>query len=232
MTIHLILLTSPTRMLAISYRFSNRHKNHLVFFNTSFLNHYSSRHLKSKKQTRIPSCPKKFHFSTMCTSPPPIKATTKTSAPSLLARYSCASISCAIFSVWFKFTFQSSYSSDSIHSYHTPLFLTSAYLVSLPLLKYVVQTYLAPRYDLRELLKESMILYNVSQVALNGWMVCKFIDALLYRGHPFIGDIHTTNTGTGFIIWVHYCDKYLEFFDTYFMVLRGRMDQVRCILQN
>jgi len=30
-----------------------------------------------------------------------------------------------------------------------------------------------------------------------------------------------------YAVWVHYCDKYLEFFDTYFMVLRGKMDQVR-----
>lgn len=79
---------------------------------------------------------------------------------------------------------------------------------------------------MRALLKESMVLYNVSQVALNGWMVYRFVDAVLYRGHPFIGDISTIETGTGFVIWVHYCDKYLEFFDTYFMVLRGRMDQV------
>jgi len=71
-----------------------------------------------------------------------------------------------------------------------------------------------------------MVLYNVSQVALNGWMVYRFIDAVVYRGHPFIGDMHTTDTGTPFVVWVHYCDKYLEFFDTYFMVLRGRMDQV------
>jgi hypothetical protein len=28
-------------------------------------------------------------------------------------------------------------------------------------------------------------------------------------------------------VWVHYCDKYLEFLDTFFMVLRGKMDQVR-----
>lgn len=71
-----------------------------------------------------------------------------------------------------------------------------------------------------------MVLYNIAQVALNGWMVYRFVDAVVYRGHPFVGDINTTGTGTDFVIWVHYCDKYLEFFDTYFMVLRGRMDQV------
>ena len=68
--------------------------------------------------------------------------------------------------------------------------------------------------------------YNVAQVFLNGWMVYRFINAVLYQGHPFIGDISTVNTGAPFAVFVHYMDKYLEFFDTYFMVLRGKMDQV------
>jgi len=86
--------------------------------------------------------------------------------------------------------------------------------------------YIAPKYDVRAYLKESMVLYNVSQVALNGWMVYRFVDAVVTRGHPFVGNISSEGAGTGFVIWVHYCDKYLEFFDTYFMVMRGRMDQV------
>ena len=71
-----------------------------------------------------------------------------------------------------------------------------------------------------------MLLYNISQVAINGWMVWRFVDAVLNKQHPFIGDIYSTSAGASYAIWVHYCDKYLEFFDTYFMVLRGRMDQV------
>jgi elongation of very long chain fatty acids protein 4 len=80
--------------------------------------------------------------------------------------------------------------------------------------------------DVKSLLKESMVLYNVSQVALNAWMVWRFVDAVVNKNHPFIGDIYSTSAGASYAIWVHYCDKYLEFFDTYFMVLRGRMDQV------
>lgn len=68
--------------------------------------------------------------------------------------------------------------------------------------------------------------YNVVQVLLNGWMVYRFINAVLSQGHPFIGDISTVHTGAPFAVFVHYMDKYLEFFDTYFMVLRGKMDQV------
>jgi elongation of very long chain fatty acids protein 4 len=72
-----------------------------------------------------------------------------------------------------------------------------------------------------------MVVYNAGQVALNAWMVYRCIDAVLFREHPFIGDIYTVNTGATYAVWIHYCDKYLEFFDTFFMVLRGRMDQVR-----
>jgi hypothetical protein len=80
------------------------------------------------------------------------------------------------------------------------------------------------------LLTESMILYNVVQVGLNGWMVYAMVDAVINRGHPFIGSRGLSgiavNSGASYAVWVHYCDKYLEFLDTYFMILRGKMDQV------
>lgn len=80
------------------------------------------------------------------------------------------------------------------------------------------------------LLTESMIIYNVAQVLLNGWMVYAMINAVVNRGHPFIGSRSlvgvAVESGASYAVWVHYCDKYLEFFDTYFMILRGKMDQV------
>lgn len=153
--------------------------------------------------------------------------------PSLLERYICAGISCAVFSVWWKFTFVPESQTPGVdvpmHSYKAPLALTVGYLISLPLLKMFTQKFLKG-VDVKSLLKESMVLYNVSQVVLNAWMVWRFVDAVVNKNHPFIGDIYSTSAGASYAIWVHYCDKYLEFFDTYFMVLRGRMDQVRCIL--
>ena len=71
-----------------------------------------------------------------------------------------------------------------------------------------------------------MILYNAGQVILNAWMVYRMVDAVLFRGHPFVGAFSAGQTGATYAVWVHYCDKYLEFLDTYFMVLRGKMDQV------
>lgn len=70
--------------------------------------------------------------------------------------------------------------------------------------------------------------YNAGQVLLNLWMVYRILDALFFRAHPFIcAPVDLVDTGATYAVWVHYCDKYLEFFDTFFMVLRGRMDQVR-----
>jgi len=149
--------------------------------------------------------------------------------PSFFARYTCAGISCALFSVWWKFTFVPESQTPGVdvpmHSFRVPLALTVGYLISLPILKFFTQKYLAD-VDVKILLKESMVLYNVAQVALNGWMVWRFIDAVMNKNHPFIGDIYSTSAGASYAIWVHYCDKYLEFFDTYFMILRGRNDQV------
>jgi elongation of very long chain fatty acids protein 4 len=117
-----------------------------------------------------------------------------------------------------------------MHSYQVPLALTAFYLVSLPTLKWFTENFLAPKYDMKLLLTESMIIYNVAQVLLNGWMVYAIIDAIVYRGHPFIGSRSLTgvaiSSGSSYAVWVHYCDKYLEFFDTYFMILRGNMKQV------
>lgn len=155
--------------------------------------------------------------------------------PSLAARYICAGISCAVFAIWCKFTFVPELLTPGvqapIHSYKTTLALTVGYLVSLPILKIMVQKYCSS-IDMKALLTESMILYNVSQIVLNGWMVWRFVDAVVNKGHPFVGDISTISSGAYYAVWVHYCDKYLEFFDTYFMVLRGRMDQVSSICSN
>lgn len=153
------------------------------------------------------------------------------SAPSALARYGCLSIFLGIFAVWHKYTFVNEEEGTPaldfpLHSYHTPLAMTVAYLVSLPVLNYVVKTFIAPRYDMKSLLFESMVFYNVAQVIMNVWMVWRFMDAIVNRGHPFIGSVDAVGAGTTFAIWVHYTNKYLEFLDTYFMILRGKMEQV------
>lgn len=146
-----------------------------------------------------------------------------------MARYTCVGILLAIFAIWCQCTFVSPSAIPGVdvpmHSFWVPLALTSFYLVSLPLLKSFTATFLKD-VDAKALLTESMVVYNVAQVVLNGWMVFQFVNCVVFKGHPFVGDLMTVHSGTTYAVWVHYCDKYLEFFDTYFMVLRGKMDQV------
>jgi elongation of very long chain fatty acids protein 4 len=151
-------------------------------------------------------------------------------APSFAARYACTSVLVGIFAIWSKFTFvpESEFPGGmtEMHSWIVPAGFTVFYLLSLPLLRYLSREYLT--VDVKVLLRECMILYNAAQVLLNGWMVYRFLDALLWNGHPFISaPVDLVTSGASYAVWLHYCDKYLEFLDTYFMVLRGKMDQVR-----
>ena len=163
-------------------------------------------------------------------SAPPVE--TVLTPPSLMARYTCLSILMGIFAVWGKLTLvdesQIPGAQAKLHHWSVTLGLTTFYLLSLPLLRMFSTRYLENKINVKVLLRESMVLYNAAQVVLNLWMVCRILHALVMRGHPFIsGPFDLVNTGATYAVWVHYCDKYLEFFDTYFMVLRGRMDQVR-----
>mmetsp|Transcript_23479 Transcript_23479/g.56681 ORF Transcript_23479/g.56681 Transcript_23479/m.56681 type:complete len:365 (-) Transcript_23479:329-1423(-) len=159
---------------------------------------------------------------------------TKDKTPSIPARYTAASILTVLLSAWSYHAYPPRDATPGLtttmHGPSVPLALTAFYLLSLPALRYFVERHLAPRYDMKLLLTESMVIYNVAQVLLNGWMVYAMIDAVANNGHPFIGSRGLTgaaiNSGASYAVWVHYCDKYLEFFDTYFMILRGKMDQV------
>ena len=137
----------------------------------------------------------------------------------------------AVFGVWGHFTFyanelEAPTVGTPLHSYMVPLILTISYIVSLPLMQSFSTNYLSEVVDVKALLKETMIIYNASQVVLNAWMVYRFVRAVMYDGHAFVGDHTNVTSGATYAVWVHYTDKYLEFFDTFFMVLRGRMDQV------
>jgi elongation of very long chain fatty acids protein 4 len=152
--------------------------------------------------------------------------------PSAMARLTALSVLVGAFSIWWKYTFIDPADIPSVnsevHSYKVTLALTAFYLLSLPLLRIFSKKYLAETVDVKLLLRESMILYNGAQVLLNGWIVYRIMAGLLSGEHPFVGaDLQLVSTGVSYAVWVHYCDKYLEFLDTFFMVLRGKMDQVR-----
>lgn len=83
-------------------------------------------------------------------------------APSILARYTCASVLMGFFAVWGKYTFVPETEQPGIqvpmHSYKVPLGLTVGYLISLPLLRYFVENFVSKKTDMKVLLTESMIL--------------------------------------------------------------------------
>lgn len=151
--------------------------------------------------------------------------------PSLIARYACASLMLSVFLGWGKFAFLGAEVAPQVgselHSAMFPLAMTVGYLVALPLLRLFSKHFLLESIDVKLLLKETMVVYNGCQVLLNMWMVFKFIQGLAVGGHPFIGSVHMITPGVTYAVWIHYFDKYLEFFDTFFMVIRGKMDQVR-----
>ena len=158
----------------------------------------------------------------------------KLQSPSLISRYSCAGILIGICCIWGKYVFINENDIPNgqtvhIHSGLIPFSLTLLYVISLPLLHTLVKHYnIHNKVDVKLMLRESMIIYNAIQVVLNGWMVYRILYALVWNDHPFIaGPIHLVHTGAAYAVYVHYCDKYLEFLDTYFMILRGKMDQVR-----
>ena len=154
--------------------------------------------------------------------------------PSFAARCSCVGILCGIFAVWGRWAFipeDASPGRQPIHAMVVPIGLTVFYLASLPLLQRFRDHYLE-NVDVKLLLRESMIVYNGAQVLLNAWMVYRIVDALVCGRLDFMGGNPTLDlSGASFAVWIHYCDKYLEYLDTYFMVLRGKMDQVRMQMQ-
>lgn len=166
--------------------------------------------------------------------------------PSLVGRYASAFVMITIFSLWgyVAFYYHGRHNNSNsvryyydeskapgigseVHNWKFPFSLTLLYITSLPLLRLFSANILTPYVgDVKLLLRETMIVYNAGQVLLNGWMFYRLLESLWNESHPFIGDIYTVNSGTTFVVWIHYMDKYLEFFDTFFMILRGRMDQV------
>ena len=153
-------------------------------------------------------------------------------SPSFMARYTCVGMLLGVFAIWGKYSFipeietPAFTSVDITTEFKFPMYMTIGYMMSLPALNFLLSSVLkADKNYMKALLKESMVLYNVLQVILNGWIVYEIMHALIKEDHPFIGDTHSS-TLCAYAVWIHYCDKYLEFFDTYFMVLRGKMDQV------
>ena len=72
------------------------------------------------------------------------------------------SILVGFFAVWGKYTFVPEAEQPGVHvpmhSYKVPLALTVGYLISLPVLRYVVENFVSKKTDMKVLLTESMVL--------------------------------------------------------------------------
>eukprot|EP00160_Parvularia_atlantis_P018953 Unigene7225_Nuclearia_a/m.22182 Unigene7225_Nuclearia_a/g.22182 ORF Unigene7225_Nuclearia_a/g.22182 Unigene7225_Nuclearia_a/m.22182 type:complete len:297 (+) Unigene7225_Nuclearia_a:634-1524(+) len=67
--------------------------------------------------------------------------------------------------------------------------------------------------------KRFMQLYNTAQVALCAYMVVGFAQAQFALTNPY-GINHAFNAATEWFMLVHYLSKYLDFFDTWIMIVK------------
>uniref|UniRef100_A0A7S2ANA5 Very-long-chain 3-oxoacyl-CoA synthase n=1 Tax=Pycnococcus provasolii TaxID=41880 RepID=A0A7S2ANA5_9CHLO len=92
--------------------------------------------------------------------------------------------------------------------------------------------YMASRPEMD--IKHHMFTYNVYQVVLNVWTVVEMIREINRQGYTSMNNIAAWGTAVdrtangwrlGMLIYVHYVNKYVEMFDTYFMVMRKKTEQ-------
>jgi len=149
--------------------------------------------------------------------------------PTPAAMNTCAAIVVMTIAVWGKMTYvkedETPGAFTELHGIHVPIGLSIGYLITLGFVWHFSKTYLWKVTDSKMLLERGMTIYNIFQVVFNVWMVGQFLVALTFRGHKFLGDLTVRDSGAPLGIWWHYSGKYIEFFDTYFMLIRGNMKQ-------
>jgi len=74
--------------------------------------------------------------------------------------------------------------------------MTVGYLALVHLLGLGLSSSLGRSVDvasMKDALKPSVVIYNVFQVLVNGYIVFDIIAGLAVRGHPFVGDVEATD---------------------------------------
>merc|ERR1711871_720507 len=91
-----------------------------------------------------------------------------------------------------------------------------------------LKKYMKDRAPLK--IKNHMLTYNMYQTFLNAWCVVAFIKEVYTQpGMTVWGNTYEHSTRSfnmGFLIWVHYNNKYVELLDTVFMALRKKNRQI------
>ena len=108
-------------------------------------------------------------------------------------------------------------------SFYLPLIATTAYVFCVLAGKRAMRNREA--WDV----KQYMIVYNLYQTALNAYAVYTFIAEIIRRrmniiGNPYAAGPHEFKLG--FLLYVHYNNKYIELLDTFFMVVRKKNKQI------
>lgn len=107
-----------------------------------------------------------------------------------------------------------------------PIGLLGCYLIGI----YILYKYMKNRDEAYDI-KGFMIIYNLYQTVFNIVSVCGFIYfAYKFKVKPagtlFDPNDREVNLYLGFFIYMHYQNKYIEYFDTIFMLLRKKFQQV------
>eukprot|EP00954_Amorphochlora_amoebiformis_P005235 412374-Amorphochlora_amoeboformis.AAC.1 len=110
-------------------------------------------------------------------------------------------------------------------SWVPPAMMSVLYLV----LIFAGQKIMKNRDPLDEFCKPYMLVYNLYQTVFNSWWVVMVIMEVYRLGYP-IFRVPLTLTAEqfdlGFLLWLHYQNKYLEMLDTAFMVMRKKSKQI------
>ncbi|KNC80024.1 hypothetical protein, variant [Sphaeroforma arctica JP610] len=105
-----------------------------------------------------------------------------------------------------------------------PIVMTFVYVAGILYLK---NSYMVNREPFQ--LKSYMVMYNLFQTLFNVWSVVSFLKEVFAENGPtFISGADKTPAGfnLGFLIWLHYNNKYIEMLDTVFMALRKKNNQI------
>eukprot|EP00467_Chlorarachnion_reptans_P011804 CAMPEP_0114525712 /NCGR_PEP_ID=MMETSP0109-20121206/22589_1 /TAXON_ID=29199 /ORGANISM="Chlorarachnion reptans, Strain CCCM449" /LENGTH=711 /DNA_ID=CAMNT_0001707349 /DNA_START=40 /DNA_END=2175 /DNA_ORIENTATION=- len=106
-----------------------------------------------------------------------------------------------------------------------PAIATVVYLVVI----FVGQRVMEHKKPLDEFCKPYMLVYNLYQTVFNSWWVAMTVWEVYKLGYPIFCTKLTLTAeqfDLGFLIWLHYQNKYIEMLDTVFMVLRKKTRQV------
>ena len=106
------------------------------------------------------------------------------------------------------------------------IYTTNPYFMSMTTAGYFSMILILTTYMKRRLsysLKYSMLLYNNAQIILNIYMIYGLLPVISYPNIYGINIAYTPQLR--YFVYIHYLSKYFDYFDTLFIILRGKEKQ-------